>query len=336
MKHWTLAACMVSTTFAFAQPVQSQEFTWSIGFVRATGSSYVATLETVPERIAAATDGRLKIELYDTLVPGPDQPAAVRDGRLDGSFAVSPWLSAEAPYMNFGHLPGLLTDIEQYYQMLDPLLREEMASVWRDKYNSVQLATGVFETQCIISRDELRQVSDFKGKKVRVHNTEAASLMSQLGAAPTPVNFAEIVPALQRGVVDVVMTSVGTASGMGFPTVAKDLGLWQVGIVVPWSFVVNTQKWEELPDDLKEVVQTEFRAIEDEHFAAHEGFSQRNIDKLVSEGMTLYEPPQEVLDELFSEENVKPVYDNWYKLNEQTGTDGRALVEKINALKDEM
>jgi len=336
MKHWKIglgALAVVSTT---AFPVFPQEVTWSVGFVRATGSSYVATLETVPARIQAATSGRLKIDLYDTLVPGPDQPAAVRDGRLDGSFAVNPWLSAEAPYMNFGHLPGLLTGIEQYHAMLDPLLRAEMATVWKGKYNAVQLATGVFETQCIISRDPLREASDFRGKKVRVHNTEAASLMNQLGAAPTPVNFAEIVPSLQRGIVDVVMTSVGTASGMGFPTVAKELSLWRIGMVVPWSFVVNERKWEELPDDLKPLVEAEFRKIEDEHFAEHEAFSQRNIDKLVSDGMTLYEPSDEALERLFSEENVTPVYDNWYALNEATGTDGRALVEKIIALKEKM
>lgn len=336
MKQWSIGLGALTAVTLTAFPVLAQEVTWSVGFVRATGSSYVATIETVPARIEAATNGRLKIELYDTLVPGPDQPAAVREGRLDGSFSVNPWLSAEAPYMNFGHLPGLLTSIEQYHAMLDPLLRDEMAGIWKDKYDAVQLATGVFETQCIISRDPLRQVADFQGKKVRVHNTEAASLMNQLGAAPTPVNFAEIVPSLQRGIVDVVMTSVGTASGMGFPTVAKDLGLWRIGMVVPWSFVVNRQKWEELPDDLKPLVAAEFRKIEDEHFAAHEAFSQRNIDKLVGDGMTLYEPSEEVLGELFSEKNVKPVYDNWYAQNEATGTDGRALVEKIIALKQKM
>lgn len=336
MKSCKTLSFTLAIAMAAPLPSMAQEVTWSVGFVRATGSSYLATIDTVVERITAATDGRLKIDLYDTLVPGPDQPGAVRDGRLDGSFAVNPWLSAEAPYMNFGHLPGLLTDVGQYRQMLDPLLRDEMASVWSSRYNAVQLATGVFETQTIISRDPLRDLPDFVGQKVRVHNTEAATLMNQLGAVPTPVNFGEIVPALQRGVVDLVMTSVGTASGMGFPDVADHLGLWQIGTVVPWSLVINADKWEALPDDLKEIVQAEFRAIEDAHFDAHEGFSQAAIDRLVGDGMELYLPPQEVLDRLFSEENVTPVYEAWYELNERSGTDGRALVAKIEALKEDL
>lgn len=322
-----------STSFAAA----AQQITWTAGFVNAVGSSYVETLKTVPARIEAATKGRVKIELYDTLVAGPEQPAAVRDGRLDSSFAVSPWLSAEAPYMNFGHLPGLLTDVAMYQKMLDPLLREEMARIWKTKYKAVQLMTGVFEEQCIITRSAaLQTVSDFSGKKVRVHNTEAAALMSKLGAAPTPVPFGEIVPALQRGIVDIVMTSVGTAYGFGFHTVARHLSLWKIGTVVPWSFVVNEAAWAKLPDDLKPVVQAELRKIEDEHFARHATFNQESIAKLAAGGMTIYEAPVEERAKVFAKENVTAVFESWYALNDRAGTDGRGLVKKIEELKSKM
>ena len=322
-----LAAGLVSI------PATAQQITWRAGFVNAVGSSYVETLKTVPARIEAATKGRLKIELYDTLVAGPEQPAAVRDGRLDGSFAVSPWLSAEAPYMNFGHLPGLLTDIGQYQKMLDPLLRDETAKVWKSRYKAVQLMTGVFEEQCLVSRVPIHTVADLSGKKVRVHNTEAAALMNKLGAAPTPVPFGEIVPALQRGIVDIVMTSVGTANGFGFHTVAKHISLWKIGTVVPWSFVVNENVWAKLPDDLKTVVQAELRKIEDEHFARHAPFNKESLDNFVKNGMTVYTAPAAELEKVFAKQNVDAVFDSWYALNERSGTDGRALVKKIEELK---
>jgi TRAP-type C4-dicarboxylate transport system substrate-binding protein len=306
---------------------------WNLGFVNATGSSYVETLRPAAARIAQATGGRLTVELYDTLVAGPEQPAAVRDGRLDGSFAVSPWLSAEAPYINFGHLPGLLTDVAQYQRMLDPLLREEMARVWRDRYRSVQLATGVFEDQCIISRTPLRTVAEFTGKKVRVHNTEAGALMQRLGAAPTPVPFGEIVPALQRGIVDLVMTSVGTAGGFGFHNVAQHFSTWRIGTIVPWSLVVNAQVWQRLPDALKPVVQAEFRRIEDEHFASHAPFSAAAIQRLVGSGMQHFVAPPAELERLFAQPNVEAVFDNWYQRCERAGNDGRALVRRIEDLK---
>ncbi len=325
---------VLGATLLVALPVSAQGIKWTVGFVNANGSSYLATLKEVPARIEKATQGRLKIELYDTLVAGAEQPGAVRDGRLDASFAVSPWLSAEAPYINFGHLPGLLTDVGQYQKMLDPLLREEMAKVWRDKYRSQQIMTGVFEDQCIISRAPLHAVADFSGKKVRVHNTEAATLMAKLGAAPTPVPFGEIVPALQRGIVDIVMTSVGTANGFGFHTVAKNLSVWKIGTVVPWSLVVNQAVWDKLPADLKSAVTTEARAIENEHFARHAAYSKQSIEAMVKNGMTLFEAPHGEMAKVFAPGNVEAVYEAWYKLNEKSGTDGRALVKRITELRD--
>lgn len=327
----SLMACVVAGMLSFSATAQNVK--WTVGWTNANGSSYAETIKTVPARIEAATKGRLKIELYDTLVAGAEQPAAVRDGRLDGSFAVSPWLSAEAPLVNFGHLPGLLTDVAVYHKMLDPLLREETAKVWATKYKAVQLATGVFEDQCIISKVPLHTVADFAGKKIRVHNTEAAALMSKIGAVPTPVPFGEITPALQRGIVDIVMTSVGTANGFGFPTVAKHLSIWRIGTVVPWSFVVNQAVWDKLPADLKPVVQSEFRKIEDEHFARHAAFSKDSIERLAKAGMTVYVAPPEELAKMFAPANVNAVFENWYSLNEKAGTDGRALVKKINELK---
>lgn len=331
------ASCLAGVALAVAAgAAAAQEVKWTVGFVNANGSSYIDTLKTVPARIEAATKGRLRIELYDTLVAGAEQPAAVRDGRLDGSFAVSPWLSAEAPYMNFGHLPGLLTDVAVYQKMLDPLLRAETDKVWRAKYKAVQLMTGVFEDQCIISKVPLRTVADFAGKKVRVHNTEAAALMSKIGAIPTPVPFGEITPALQRGIVDIVMTSVGTANGFGFPTVAKNVSVWRIGTVVPWSLVVNEAVWAKLPADLKPLVEAELRRVENDHFARHAAFSKDSIDRLVKAGMTLYTPPPAEAAKMFAAENVNSVFENWYGLNDKSGTDGRGLVKKIVELKGKL
>jgi TRAP-type C4-dicarboxylate transport system substrate-binding protein len=217
--------------------------------------------------------------------------------------------------------------------MLDPLLREEMAGVWRARYRAVQLATGVFEDQCIISRAPLRVVDDFRGKKVRVHNTEAGALMQRIGAAPTPVPFGEIVPALQRGIVDLVMTSVGTAGGFGFHNVAGHFSTWRIGTVVPWSLVVNQTVWNRLPDDLKPLVQAEFRRMEDEHFANHAPFSAAAIQRLTASGMQHYVAPPDELARLFAQPNVEAVFDNWYQRCERAGNDGRALVRRIEALK---
>jgi TRAP-type C4-dicarboxylate transport system substrate-binding protein len=238
--------------------------------------------------------------------------------------------------MNVGALPGLLTDVAVYHKLLDPLLRDVSAKVWDAKYNARQLATGVFEEQCVVSKVPMHTVADFKGKKARVPNTETASLMTTLGAQPTPIPFGEITTSLQRGIVDIVMTSVGTTYGMGFGSVGKNVSLWKISTIQPWSFIVNKGVWDKLPADLKPVVEAEFRRIEDEHFARSAAFSKETIEKLEKSGVTVYAPPASELAKMYSPANVKQVYENWYALNDKAGTDGRALVKKIIELKSKM
>lgn len=315
-----------------ASATAGAEQVWKLGHINATDSSYLQTVKTMPERIAKATGGEIKIELHHSLVKGSAQPAGLRDGRLEIIAGVNPWLSGEAPILNIGHLPGLIADEQQYKNVLAAGLQDEFAKVWLEKYNGVMLSHGVFERQVILSNKAIRTAADFKGLKVRVHNTEAAQLMNALGAKPTPVAFPEIAPALQRGVVDAVMTSTGTSHGFGFYTVAKYIHYWDIGTGVGWSVVVNKDAWAKLSPDLQEKVRAEFQAIQAEHYANHQAYSEKMTKAQVEKGMELIVASEAEKAKVFAPENVKAVYDAWYELAEDRGYDGRAVVEKTRKL----
>lgn len=329
-----VAPIALAAVFGLACPAaaSAQDHVWKMGFIQATDSSYLKIVESIPDRIAKATGGKVTIEPHPTLVKGPQQPAALRDGRLEMTMGVNPWLSGEAPILNVGHLPGLIKDEQEYRKVMEAGLKEDFAKIWADKYNGVMLATGVWEDQVILSNKELRKAEDFKGLKVRVHNTEAAQLMNALGAKPTPVVYEEIAPSLQRGIVDLVMTSCGTSHGFGFYTVAKYISIWKIGAAVGWSAVVNKDAWAKLPLDLQKAVAAEFKAIEDDHYAIHRKYSDEMIQKQVDKGMTLIRASDEEIAKVFSPQNVEAVYDAFYKLAADRGYDGKAVVEKARKI----
>jgi len=322
-----LVAAMAASSAAIAQ-----EHVWKMGHIPATDSSYLKIVGSIPDRIAKATGGKVKVEPHPTLVKGPQQPAALRDGRLEMTMGVNPWLSGEAPILNIGHLPGLIKDENEYRKVMDAGLKEDFAKVWADKYNGVMLATGVWEDQVILSNKELRKADDFKGMKVRVHNTEAAQLMNALGAKPTPVVYEEMALSLQRGIVDVVMTSCGTSHGFGFYTVAKYIHVWKIGTAIGWSAVVNKDAWAKLSPDLQKAVAAEFKAIEDDHYKVHRKYSDDMIQKQVDKGMTLIRASDEEIAKVFSPQNVEVVYEAFYKLAAERGFDGKAVVEKARKI----
>ena len=310
----------------------AQEHVWKMGHIPATDSSYLKIAESIPDRIAKVTGGKVKIELHPTLVKGPQQPAALRDGRLEMSMGVNPWLSGEAPILNIGHLPGLIKNEQEYRKVMEAGLKEDFAKIWSDRYNGVMLATGVWEDQVILSNKELRKADDFKGLKVRVHNTEAAQLMNALGAKPTPVVYEEMAPSLQRGIVDLVMTSCGTSHGFGFYSVAKYISVWKIGTAVGWSAVVNKDAWAKLTPELQKAVAAEFKAIENDHYAVHRKYSDDMIQKQVDKGMILIRASDEEIAKVFSPQNVEAVYEAFYKLAAERGYDGKAVVEKARKI----
>jgi TRAP-type C4-dicarboxylate transport system substrate-binding protein len=124
-------------------------------------------------------------------------------------------------------------------------------------------------------RDKIATLSDLKGKKVRVFNKTQADFVSAVGAETITMPFPEVVPALQRGVVDCGLT--GTLSGnlAGWPEVSKYL----LPLTVGWSISyegANAVSWEKFAPPVREFFEKEFVKLENDMWkigakAAEEG-----------------------------------------------------------------
>lgn len=330
MKLFRLAAIAIAATAPGL--ASAQDITWRMGHINAMNSTYLITTMSIPERILEATDGRLKIELYDTLYPGAAQVGALREGKLDIIGGPNNYLSGETPIFGLGHLPGLIDTPTEYAKVLNAFHGENIDKEWDEKYNAKVLAHGMFDRQVIVSTKPIRTVEDFDGLKVRINHYEGGQIVSQVGARPTSVPLSETVVAMQRGVVDAIMTSVGTTHGLGFYEVADFIQEWKIGSSVTWSYVVNKDSWAALPDDLKAIVEREFAEIEEEMFASYDRHSMEMLQAQIDEGMTHIVASSEEVAKLFSEENSKAVYDEWYGRAEAAGYDGQALVARTKAL----
>lgn len=317
---------------AFPTLAGAQEVTWRMGHINAIDSTYLITTKSIPERILDATDGRLKIELYDTLYPGSSQVGALRDGKLDLIGGPNNYLSGETPIFGLGHLPSLIDTPTEYAKVLHAFHGANIEKEWAEKYNGKVLAHGMFDRQVIVSTKPIETVADFDGLKVRINHYEGGKIVSQVGAKPTSVPLSETVVAMQRGVVDAIMTSVGTTHGLGFYEVADYIHEWKIGSSVTWSYVVNQDSWAALPDDLKEIVAREFAEIEEEMFASYDRHSVEMLQKQIDKGMTHIVASEEAVGALFSDENSEAVFEEWYGRAEEAGYDGRAMVEQTKAL----
>lgn len=328
-----IAAALAAAILLSGVPAAAaQDIVLKMGHFIPPDSSYLVAVQSVPDRIARATGGRVKVELYSTLIQVRDQPSALRDGRLDMVAAVHPFMSGTAPTLSTGELPGLFYDIEDYKLVLDSFLADEHRKVWERQFNGVVLALGAFDRMVIVSKKPLNRVEDFRGLKIRVPSAPASQLMITVGARPVQLVFAEIAPALSSGVVDAVLTDAGTSRGMGFYNIAKYLHVWRTG-VVSWAMVINKDVWGKLPADVRDVIQAEFRAIESDHFRNYASHSDSIIASMKEKGMTVIAPGDPEIKRMYSEANLSKVYDAFIALAEKTGVDNaRQIVSQSRSV----
>lgn len=326
--RWALAALSAALMSTAAQ---AQEVTLRMAMLAVPISAYTEAARAVPERVAKATGGRVKVELYDSLIPGNQLHTAVRDGRVDMSAVVNVYLSSEDPRITLSNLPGLVETVDEYKKLHDAYWGDVMNGVWRDKYKSTSLVDGVFMPQVILSKRPIQKIEDFKGLKVRVHNTEVAFLVNALGAKSTPISAAEMLPALDRGVVDAVITSPAVGLGFGFGDVAKHMALWPFATQGGWSIVINNASLEKIPAELREPIKKAMDELEEERYRRHDEYLASMLAKWKEKGVELYKVPEEEGRKALADNFTKPVYDAWYARLRTMGVDGEEIIKKSRA-----
>jgi len=131
--------------------------------------------------------------------------------------------------------------------------------IWEEimaKFNGVPMLAGLLDMEVFMWANKKAQtLEDFKGLSLRMMPFMGEILEAKgLSVVFLPGN--EVVTSLERGVID--GGEYGTRAtdiSFGFPDVAKYYntpGVHQPCCAI--EFVVNTDSWNELPDDLKEAV----------------------------------------------------------------------------------
>lgn len=329
-----MMAGLVSMTAALlllAAPAAAQQFNLTMAVIPAPGDAYSILTSQVPQRIAKATAGLVKVNASDSLVPGTQIVSAVRDGRVDMSAVLHTYLAAEEPRFGIFNLPGLIEGIGDYRKVGDAFWFAETHKIWTDRYKVHVLAEGAWCTQRLFSKVPIRTLEDFKNKRLRVHNPQTAELMNALGAKPVPLALPEVMPSLASGVIDGVFTSACYGDGQDYWRVARYVQDWSLGPINGWAVVINSDTWAKIPTDLQQKITVEMQALQKEALENHGKYVGTALDRMKANGIELWTAPVGERKRLFSQQYVGPTYDAWYKRAKEVGFEGPAYIERVKA-----
>jgi TRAP-type C4-dicarboxylate transport system substrate-binding protein len=171
-------------------------------------------------------------------------------------------MAGEDPVFEGCDLAGITNDIKtarKACEVWKPIMAEHMANKFQTRLMSLAPNPPIV----FWCRDKISSIRDLKGKKVRVFNKTQSDFVTAVGGETITMAFPEVVPALQRGVVDCALT--GTLSGnlAGWPEVSKYL----LPLTVGWSISyegANMKSWAKWSPALHTFFTKEFGKLENQ------------------------------------------------------------------------
>jgi TRAP-type mannitol/chloroaromatic compound transport system substrate-binding protein len=255
------------------------------------------------KKVNEMTGGRLKIEVLPAgaVVKAFDLLDAVAKGTLDGGHgvvaywygkntAVALWGSGPA----FGMDPNMLL-AWHYYGGGKELLEEIYKSLNLDV---VSFPYGPMPTQPLgWFKKPVSKADDMKGLKFRTVGL-SIDIYTGLGAAVNALPGAEIVPALDRGLLDAAEFNNASSDRMlGFPDVSKICMLQSFHqCSEQFEILFNRAKYQALPQDLRNIVSSAVQAASaDMSWKAIDRYSTDYLEMQQKQGVKFYKTPDAIL-----------------------------------------
>ncbi|MBM3487108.1 MAG: TRAP transporter substrate-binding protein [Alphaproteobacteria bacterium] len=246
-----------------APAVAQQTFDMKIGYATINEIQHESA-RIFAEDIEKATNGRLKPRLFPASQLGgiPRMVEGIQLGTLEVLITPPAFLVGLNPAVQVLDAPAIYEDRGHAERVLaDPSFREAYTGLTPSK-GVIMNSLYVYDFTWIASLQPIRKFEDFRGKKIRVLATRIESeAMSRLGATGVPMDYTEVLAALQQRTVDAVRTSIVVMGGSKFFSVAKSI-TWDGTGIIPSAFNTSGVWFQKLPPDLQEIFRRVGREVE--------------------------------------------------------------------------
>ncbi len=286
-------------------------------------------MERWAKEVEKRTNGRVKVQTFPggTLLAAKNIFDGVITGTADiGNFAMS-YQPGRFPVSEAVDLPVGFTSAKAASLALFDLIDK-----YPKEFEKVKLLTlFTCPPADFMTIKPVRSLKDLKGMELRVSGT-GAEAVKRLGAIPIAMPQSETPEALQKGVVKGVVSSMEILQDFNFAAYcpyATDTNLF----VVTFAVVMNKDKWNAMPADVKKVFddlrreQAEWTGrYVDDHVKEALGWSKQKYNHQVIQLSAADKAQIPVL--------VKPMFDEYIKRVTAQGVAGQQVIYDVMKLKE--
>jgi TRAP-type C4-dicarboxylate transport system substrate-binding protein len=333
MKTRTIFAILLlqfsfAANIVYGQQVNVKPIVWKWNHgLTVPGTVYqeIGTKE-LAERMKVATNGRLLIEVIEGEPPG-EILRSVRDGRFNGGTLCTAYVTESALY-EYNGLPFLIENIDEL-QKIWHATKDILVKDMLERYNTRMFTKGVWPVVMAAANKEIRKVEDHRGLKLRTYGVESTLMLKAFDAAPIAMPFGEVYVALQRGMMDGILTGVSSGLGLKVWEVTKYINKWDYAYA-GYSFIVGDDSWDKIPENLKPIVQGVFSDLEKDAFDRTKKEEINAFQEYVRKGMTIVKPEPGERQKAIS--ICQPIWEDWIKRGGPKGGSVLQIAKRILGL----
>ena len=216
------------------------------------------------KRLEEVTDGRIDVQLFPGHQLGgvAEMVDGVQIGTIEISMLPPGFFKGVDPRFQVADVPGLFDDISHISRALScPDFREPFMRLAEDK-GMIGVAIFDYGPTAYASIEPIRTLADFKGKKIRVLATDVErAVIDEFGGTGIPMDMGNVIPALQRGQLDGIRSTIVVLAALKFFDVAKYVTLVE-DTHIPDMAMMSKAFYDKLPADLQKAVMDTGRDLE--------------------------------------------------------------------------
>ncbi len=255
---WAATASALAAAAALALTAgagAAKTYNMKIGFATVKGPQQGSS-EFYKKEIEKRTDGRIRVQIFPAAQLGKisRQIEGVQLGTQEALHTPPGFFVGINQAFQVVDAPGLFDDLKHMHRTVNhPSVRTRLLRLAEHKGIVGCYLFGSGEG-AFASKQPLDTLASLQGKKIRVLASKLeVALMKALGVTGIPIAYSEVLPAIQRNVIDGARSAIVVMGPSKFYTVAKHITLTHGGFI-PTGIWFSKRWLNKLPADLRKAL----------------------------------------------------------------------------------
>jgi len=237
------------------------------------------------EKLSESSDGKITAEVRpfnEAGLNGTEMLRLVQQGVADAATPILGYLASDDPMSEAVDLAGIAPTVE---------LAREISEAWQpildkhylEKNGATVMGVLAYPKQVLYCKEKLDSLSELEGRKVRTANRTLAEFVESFGASSVTMPIGDVVPSLERGVVDCAVT----ATLAGYKQKWFEVTSYVYDLGLGWSnlaTVISKEKWDSLTDADRQFLQAQYDEFENAVWEDVAYQSAKGLDCLIGRG----------------------------------------------------